>query len=158
MFILGKVKNTQISDDILQDVFLKILTTIDRLEDSTKLTSWVYQITRNTIADHFRKTHFELNISDFDVAEHEDEEPLYLSLSNCINHKINKLPEKYKLAILLTSFEGYSQITLAENLGITYSGGKSRVQRAKEKLKTLVSGCDNVETDIKGKIIDIKFD
>lgn len=152
-FIFNKVKNIDISEDILQDVFLKIQLNIHTLSDYSKLTSWVYQITRNTVADYYRKTNLEIQIDGFDFAEQENEEPLYLSLSNCINQKISKLSEKYKQAILLTYFDKYSQITLSDKLNISYSGAKTRVQRGREKLKDLVVGCQNVETDNNGNII-----
>jgi RNA polymerase sigma-70 factor (ECF subfamily) len=93
-------------------------------------------------------------ISEF--ALQESEEPLYQSLSNCINLKINKLPPKYKQAILLTAFENYSQLALANKLSLSHSGAKTRVQRAKEKLKDLITDCDNVETDDKGNLLDYK--
>lgn len=54
-FIHKKVNDADLSEDLLQDVFLKIHQNIHALADSSKLTAWVYQITRNTIADHFRK-------------------------------------------------------------------------------------------------------
>jgi RNA polymerase sigma-70 factor (ECF subfamily) len=54
-FILGKVKDEQTSKDIHQEVFLKIQTKIHQLKQTSKLTSWVYQITRNSIIDYFRK-------------------------------------------------------------------------------------------------------
>ncbi|MEM0575507.1 sigma-70 family RNA polymerase sigma factor [Flavobacterium polysaccharolyticum] len=148
-FIFSKVKDIDTSEDIVQDVFLKIHLNIHTLLDCTKLTSWVYQITRNAVADHYRKTNLEIQIDGLDFAEQENEEPLYLSLSNCINKKITKLPEKYKQAILLTYFDKYSQIALAEELNISYSGAKTRVQRAREKLKDLVVDCENVVTDKK---------
>jgi RNA polymerase sigma-70 factor, ECF subfamily len=153
-FILSKVKNADTSNDILQDVFLKIHLNIHALNDSSKFTSWVYQITRNTVADHFRKINSDVHIDDFDFAEQESEEPLYQALSNCLNLKISKLPEKYKQAILLISFENYSQIALAEELSISYSGVKTRVQRAREKLKNLIVDCSNLETDNKGNIVE----
>lgn len=153
-FIFSKVKNMETSNDILQDVFLKIQTNIHTIADSTKLTSWVYQITRNTVVDHYRKTHLHLDINEFDFADLEYEEPLYQSLSNCINLKINKLSEKYKQAILLTTFEGFTQLTLADKLGISHSGAKTRVQRAREKLKILISDCKNVKANKKGDIMD----
>lgn len=153
-FIFSKVNDMDTSNDILQDVFLKIHLNIHTLADCSKLTSWVYQITRNTVADHFRKINLDIRIDDFDFAEQESEEPLYQSLSNCINLKISNLPEKYKQVILLTAFENYSQIALAEELSISYSGAKTRVQRAREKLKDLIVDCSNVETDNKGNIIE----
>lgn len=154
-FISGKVKDIDITEDILQDVFLKIQLNIHTLTDCTKLTSWVYQITRNTIADHYRKTtNLKVQIDGFDLAERDTEEPLYHSLSNCINQKINMLSDKYKQAVLLTYLKDYSQIELAEELNISYSGAKTRVQRGREKLKDLILNCPNVETDSKGNLIE----
>jgi RNA polymerase sigma-70 factor, ECF subfamily len=152
-FIFSKVRDIDTSEDILQDVFMKIQLNLHTLSDCSKLTSWVYQITRNTVADHYRKTNLEIQIDDFDFAEQENEEPLYRSLSNCINQKIGKLSEKYKKAILLTYFKNITQTTLAEELNISYSGAKTRVQRGREKLKDLVIDCKNVVTDNKGNLI-----
>jgi len=47
---------------------------------------------------------------------------------------------------------------LADYLGISYSGAKSRVQRAKGQLKALVADCENVEIDSKGNIIEHNLD
>jgi RNA polymerase sigma-70 factor (ECF subfamily) len=153
-FILGKVKDINTTEDLLQDVFLKIHLNIHSLTDCSKLTAWVYQITRNSIADHYRKTtNVAVLIDGFDLAEQENEEPLYHSLSNCINQKINKLSDKYKQPILLTYLDTYSQIQVAEKLNISYSGAKTRVQRGREKLKSLILDCPNVETDNKGNPI-----
>jgi RNA polymerase sigma-70 factor (ECF subfamily) len=153
-FISGKVNDINTTEDILQDVFLKIQLNIHTLTDCSKLTAWVYQITRNTIADHYRKTiNSEVQIDGFDLAEQDNEEPLYHSLSNCINQKINKLSDKYKEAILLTYLNAYSQIELAEKLNISYSGAKTRVQRGREQLKDFILDCPNVETDSKGNLI-----
>lgn len=152
-FIFSKVRDIDTSEDILQDVFLKIHLNIYTLSDCSKLTSWVYQITRNAVADHYRKTNLEVQIDGFDFAEQENEESLYLSLSNCINQKINNLSEKYKQAILLTYFKNISQIAFAEEVNISYSGAKTRVQRGREKLKDLVVDCKNVVTDNIGNLI-----
>jgi RNA polymerase sigma-70 factor (ECF subfamily) len=153
-FIVSKVKDINTTEDLLQDVFLKIHLNIHTLTDCSKLTSWVYQITRNSIADHYRKkTNVEVQVDGFDLAEQENEEPLYHSLSNCINQKINKLADKYKQPILLTYLNTYSQIQVAEKLNISFSGVKSRVQRGREKLKNLILDCPNVETDDNGNPI-----
>ncbi len=152
-FIHSKVSDVGAGEDILQDVFIKIQLHIHKLSDSSKLTSWVYQITRNTVSDYYRNTKSKPNSNDFDFAEQENEEPLYLSLSNCINQKISKLPEKYQQAILLTYFDNYSQTALAEELNISYSGTKTRVQRGREKLKDLMIRCKNLQTDDKGNPI-----
>ncbi|WP_242202630.1 sigma-70 family RNA polymerase sigma factor [Aestuariivivens insulae] len=154
-FILKRIKNEDDTKDILQDVFFKVQTKIDSLKDTSKLTSWVYQITRNTIIDFFRKKkHVDEDISSIELPENENDDMVYKSLSSCINGKINTLSKTYKEAILLTSFCDFTQLQLAERENISYSGAKSRVQRAKDILKNEILDCPNVEVDSKGKIID----
>lgn len=152
-FIHKKVNDPDLSQDLLQDVFLKIHQNIHTLSDSAKLTAWVYQLTRNTVADYFRKNKPSSPFASLDLAEQESEEPLYASLSNCLNQKIEALPEKYKQAILLTTFQNYSQIALADELHVSYSGAKTRVQRGKEKLKESILNCPNVEVDQQQNIL-----
>ena len=155
-FINSKVKNEDISKDILQETFLKAHMNIHMLKDSSKLTSWVYQITRNNINDYFRNKKQTVQIEDLGLAI--KEEPSFQNLTTCVNSKIAELPDKYEEAMVLTTFKNLKQTELADYLGISYSGTKSRVQRAREKLKELVIDCENVETDGKRKIIGHDLD
>src|SRR5579863_1804736 len=54
-FILKRIPDEQNAEDILQEVFLKIHARIGTLRDEEKLQSWMYQITRNVIADYYRE-------------------------------------------------------------------------------------------------------
>ena len=63
-FILGKVSDPDLTQDILQDVYLKIHSHIESVQDSEKLESWIYQITRNTIVDYFRRARPEDELSE----------------------------------------------------------------------------------------------
>jgi RNA polymerase sigma-70 factor (ECF subfamily) len=67
---------------------------------------------------------------------------------------VNALPEPYREALYLTEYQGLSQRELAARLGISLSGAKSRVQRAREKLKQLLLDCCHFEFDRLGRIID----
>ena len=156
-FILGKIKDEQTSKDIHQEVFLKVQTKIHQLKHTSKLTSWIYQITRNSIIDYFRKKENKnVSIIDLDIPETETNNFDYSNLTNCINQKIENLSAKHKEAIILTSFKNYSQKELSEYLKISYSGTKSRVQKAKEILKENILDCPNVESDSTGKLIDFE--
>jgi len=155
-FINSKVKDEDISKDILQETFLKAHINIHKLKDSSKLTSWIYQITRNNINDYFRNKKQLIPIENVDLAI--EKEASFQNLSNCINSKIKQLPEKYQEAIVLTTFKNLKQTELADYLGISYSGTKSRVQRAKEKLKEMVIDCENVETNGNDQIIEHDLD
>lgn len=153
-FIISRVNDQDLANDILQDVFIKIHLNISKLEDSTKLTPWVYQIARNTITDYYRKQKPKSDIDEFDI-----QEPLLEKNFNEIFQKdmlkyINELPEKYRTALVLTEFKGMKQIELAQHLGISYSGAKTRVLRAKNKLKELFTDCCNIQSDVFGNIVD----
>ncbi len=52
-FILGKVKDSNSADDILQEVFLKVHAKKKKIKDDSKIKAWIYQITRNVIIDFF---------------------------------------------------------------------------------------------------------
>ena len=54
-FIKARVNNPENAEDILQEVFIKIHEKSNQLKDERKLTSWIYQITRNAIIDYHRK-------------------------------------------------------------------------------------------------------
>ena len=54
VFILSRISDPDDADDILQEVFIKLHTRIDTLRDEDRLAAWLYQIARNTIADHYR--------------------------------------------------------------------------------------------------------
>ncbi len=156
-FILSKIKDEQVSKDIHQDVFLKIQTKIHQLKHTSKLTSWVYQITRNTIIDYFRKNiHKNIPIDTFDIPEKDNDSFEYSKLTTCINQKIKELSVLHKEAIVLTSFKNYSQKDLAKHLKMSYSGTKSRVQKARDILKENILNCPNVASDAAGKLLDFE--
>ncbi|WP_300026938.1 sigma-70 family RNA polymerase sigma factor [uncultured Maribacter sp.] len=156
-FILGKIKDEQTSKDIHQEVFIKVQTKIHQLKHTSNLTSWVYQITRNIIIDYFRKVNNKnVSINNLEIPETEVDNFDYNNLTNCINQKIENLSSQHKEAIILTAFKNYSQKELAEHLKISYSGTKSRVQKAKKILKANILDCPNVESDSAGKLIDFE--
>src|SRR6516225_5642100 len=53
-FVYKRVKDRELTEDIVHDVYLKVQSKIDQLEHDDKITSWIYQIARNAITDHFR--------------------------------------------------------------------------------------------------------
>lgn len=151
-FILVKVKDPAMAEDLLQEVFIKVHLHLHQLKDPARLTSWVYQISRNVMADHFKQSK-NIPVAGLPLwAESETEDHIYSSLSNCINGKIAKLPTKDREAVLLTYFQHYSQKELADFLGISYSGAKNRIQRARQKLRQEILDCENVSSDTSGKI------
>lgn len=160
-FILSRVKDSDAAKDILQDSFIKIQKNISSLKEEKSLKFWINRITYNSIVDYFRKKNYDLNEfnDNYDLADSPEKHDLNdktSELAECVIPFINKLPDIYKEALTFTELKNYSQLELAEHLGISYSGAKSRVQRAKIKLKELFEDCCNISYDKYGNIMDYK--
>ncbi|CAN7201894.1 RNA polymerase sigma factor SigZ [Paenibacillus sp. LjRoot153] len=156
-FIVKRVKLVHDADDILQNVFMKIHANLDTLKDDQKLQSWIYQITRNCIMDYYRKEKLQLKVelpTDLPLEDTEDLNEAIKEIASCIRPMVQQLSDNYKHALELTELGNYTQKQLSEQLGISFSGAKSRVQRGREKLKELLLSCCNFEFDRLGNIID----
>jgi len=158
-FIKKRVKNDQDVDDILQNVFFKIHNNINSLRETDRIHAWVYSITRHELANFYRARKSESDITEFledIISEPEDQLTANDEITQCLIPMIQHLPEKYKQAILLTEFQNLTQKELSERLGLSVSGAKSRVQRARLRLKELLLGCCHLEFDRRGNVIDYK--
>jgi len=154
-FVLRRIPDEQSSEDVLQDVFLKIHTHIDTLHNEEKLQSWIYQIARNAIADYYREHRATLALSEMPVlTEEAGDDDVIKELIPSIKVMVDSLPADYREALYLTEYQGLTQRELAERLGLSFSGAKSRVQRAREKLKKMLLDCCHFEFDRRGKVID----
>ena len=154
-FICTKVNKKDIAEDILQDVFVKIHSQISSLEEETKLRSWIYQITRNTIIDHYRTKKPQYELPEWlEQLEPNTEAVIQQELSLCLTPMIKRLPEKYRLAIQLSELEGKNQKEIAASENLSLSGAKSRVQRGRKLLKSLLYDCCTLEVDHYNHVID----
>jgi RNA polymerase sigma-70 factor (ECF subfamily) len=154
-FIQRRVPEPANAEDILQEVFLKVHARIATLQDTDKLPAWLYQITRNAIADYYRQRRPDLGVPEtLPAEEDEDEREIERALALSVKIMLYALPDIYREALVLTEYEGLTQKELAERLGISLSGAKSRVQRARQMLKQMLLDCCHFEFDRRGAIID----
>jgi RNA polymerase sigma-70 factor (ECF subfamily) len=151
-FVFKRVKDKALAEDIVHDVFLKVQDKMSQLKESEKITSWIYQITKNTIIDHFRKKSKNI-VANSDLNWDSDEPNYNECASNCIAELIPSLPDKYREALQLAELGNVSQLELASRLGISYSGAKSRVQRARKILKDKIEELLIIKTDSYGNVI-----
>ena len=154
-FIRARVPDEETAEDILQEVFLRIHSKMGTLRDVGKLEGWIYQITRNAIIDHYRSSRATDELPEtLGAWEDAYEDDLVTRLTADVREMAEALPEPYREAFLLTAYEGVGQKELAERLGLSYSGAKSRVQRARQKVKDMLMICCHFEFDRRGMIID----
>lgn len=153
-FIRARVRDDDEAEDLLQEVFIRIHTRIDTLEDQARLAGWVYQIARNLIIDTYRTRREELPLPDVIPAPPELDDPgAEAEIAAGLEEMVSDLPEKYSQALMLTEFQGLKQAELAERLGLSVSGAKSRVQRGRELLRQSLLDCCHFEFDRLGGMI-----
>ena len=154
-FIRRRVPDPHSTDDILQDVFLKIHTRIDTLQQQDRLAAWIYQIARNAIADYYRAQRPTTELPEtLPVSDEPADDDAVRELLPCVAAMVDRLPDAYREALRLTEYEGLSQKALSERLGISFSGAKSRVQRARAKIKEQLLACCHFQLDHAGRIVD----
>jgi RNA polymerase sigma-70 factor (ECF subfamily) len=151
-FVFRYTKDRALTEDIIHDVFLKVHSKVGQLKESDKLAGWIFRITRNMITDHFRKQGKEINIKETDLQEEKHSE-LNDCVVDCLQEMMTTLPEKYRYALELTEFKNLSQLELAKELNISYSGAKSRVQRARQMLREKMDAAYKIKFDSYGNAI-----
>jgi RNA polymerase sigma-70 factor (ECF subfamily) len=160
-FIARRVRAPEDAEDILQEVMLRIHQHHGDLEHADRVAGWVYRIATNAIADHYRKpARRELpsghasdapeQSTDTTTAEFRSE------LARCLAPLLESLPPIYSEALRLTEFEGVTQTQAAERLGISVSGMKTRVQRARGQLKDRLLECCHIDLDRRGGVTDYR--
>ncbi|AKG21571.1 RNA polymerase sigma factor SigZ [Calothrix sp. 336/3] len=160
-FILQRVNNPTDTDDILQEVFVRIYQRLTTVRESDRLQSWVFAIARNAIIDYYRKVDRQPELTSVTALEtlamDEDPEVFNQQMAGCLRPLLEHLPAPYREAVQLAEFEGITQAAIAKELGISLSGMKSRVQRGRQKLKDLLQTCCEIELDAMGNVIEYEM-
>ncbi len=160
-FIARRAANEADADDILQDVFYKIHTQIDRLRETSKIHSWVYRITRNAIVDYYRRRRSDLSFDAapdiFDLAQEEapKAEAERREIMACLTPMVDRLSPDYREALQLSDVQGVTQAEVARTLQLSVSGAKSRVQRARGQVRNMLLNCCQLEFDRLGRAVTI---
>ena len=155
-FILARVGNGHDADDVLQEVFLKAHVALARIKDREKVRPWLYRIAQNTVADHFRARGTAPVLLAKPPEPSEETGPANVNgeVLSCFEPMIEELPEGYRRALVLADLGGRTQGEVAEALGLSLSGAKSRVQRARAKLRTTLLSCCRIELDGTGNVVE----
>lgn len=166
-FILKRVNNDTEVDDILQEVFLRVHRHLDHLQDPDGLLSWIFQITRHVIIDHYRSLEkrrespvgFAVDMQETALSEGPESMPtdVRTELSDCLRPMLERLPLKYREAVSLVELEGLTNQEAASRLGISIPGMKSRVQRGRRHLKHMLDDCCVIELDRRGGVADYEL-
>ena len=154
-FIRRRVSDDHIADDLLQETFVRVHLNIGTLQKAERLAAWVYQIARNVVHDHHRR---ELNLTvalaDAENVSADDHEPQDGCRSiTWLDEMIQSLPDGYRQAVQMAEIEEQTQQVVADRLGLSLSGAKSRIQRGRAMLKEVLQRCCSFELDVRGRVM-----
>lgn len=153
-FIRGRVDDVHVADDLTHDVILRAQAGLESAPVEN-LSAWLFQIARNVVIDHYRARSIR-QTSSLEDTHHldETESAVITELSGCIRPMLARLPAEYREALEKTDLGESTQAELAQDLGMSVSGIKSRVQRAREQLKTVLMKCCEPRIDSSGRVTE----
>lgn len=164
-FVARRVRQPADVDDIVQQVFLRVHQALPTLRDADKLPAWVYQTTRRTIVDYYRAPAQRREVpagtaidvvpeeEPGDVTADEHEESALQELARCLDPLMKRLAVADQEALRLVEFDGLTQVEAAGRLGLSVSGMKSRVQRARLHLRSAFEDCCRIALDRRGGVL-----
>ena len=158
-YVSRRVSDPSATEDLVQEIFLRVQQRKDEVRDDTSLAPWVFRVARSVVVDHLRerRPHAAPIADDVaDVTDEDDDRASARVLATWIGGMVSTLPEPYREAITLTDLQGLSQAEAAKRLGLSYSGFKSRVQRGREKLRSILLRCCAVDLDRRGGVVDFQ--
>jgi RNA polymerase sigma-70 factor (ECF subfamily) len=146
------VRNSEEARDLSQEAFVRTFATLDRYNPVYAFSSWLYKITANLCIDHIRKQRMKmLSIDDpvegeegsiarelQDHGQRPDEVSERRELRGTIEAAIERLPEHYRVILILRHQDQLSYEEIATKLGIPLGTVKARIHRAREGLKEIL--------------------
>lgn len=140
------VKDLHTAEDIFQDVFIKVSQKLSTFEGNSSIKTWIIRITINTCKDYLKSAYSRrvvpmmeyqedsiVSETDYDEIENRDTKEL-------IKKSVLSLPSKYKDLILCVYYQDMTLTEAAKVLNIAEGTAKSRLSRARQKLKSLLEG------------------
>ncbi|MFG6687123.1 sigma-70 family RNA polymerase sigma factor [Mariniflexile sp. HNIBRBA6329] len=150
-FILSKVKDAVVADDLLQETFIKVHTKLDTLKDADKLKSWLFAIARYTVLDYFRNNNITYEVSEVDMTF--DDQKLEHTKEDCLRGIIKSLPKKYRDPLFLSDIKGIKQTQISEQLHLPLPTVKSQIQRGRKLIAQGFMDCCDFKVNDAGYLV-----
>lgn len=130
------MKNRHETEDMVQNTFIKLMKDKTQFESEEHEKAWLIRTATNLCMDHFRHWWTKTTYLD-DIEERSDDLPFEVSDTL---EKVMALPPKYKTAIYMYYYEGYSTVEIAKILGKKDSTIRSYLHTGRKLLKTKMEG------------------
>jgi RNA polymerase sigma-70 factor, ECF subfamily len=140
-------QNTSESEDLTQDVFIRLFRTVGSFRGESAFTTWLYRLTVNLVLMHFRKRkrrqdriNEEGELPAYIVPGSQDPKRMRIVDRILLSEVIAKLPEGYRQAIILHDIQGLQHKEIAEAGGRSVGTSKSQLHKGRAMLRELIAG------------------
>ncbi|MBR9974270.1 MAG: RNA polymerase sigma factor [Bacteroidetes bacterium] len=133
----------ELVDDLTQDIFLKVYRALEHFRFDAAFSTWLYRITVNRCRDEMRRRKLRRVFSLQTLMERHDKEvimkttvqPHEHETRELIDRGLQRLPEKYRLPVILKDMEGLSYEEMADVMRCELGTVKSRLSRGRSMLR-----------------------
>jgi RNA polymerase sigma factor (sigma-70 family) len=149
-FIYSKVKDRDVTEDIFQDTFIKVIKTLKKgnYNEEGKFLPWVIRISHNLIIDYFRKSKrmpVFRNTDDFDIFSvigddvlNAEKKIIKEQILSDVRELVNELPEEQKQVLIMRIYNDMSFNEISENTGVSINTALGRMRYALINLRKLI--------------------
>lgn len=153
-FIRPHARNAEDIDDIVQEVLVKVVKSGSQVSPAAFL-GWLRTVSHSTTIDYYRKHSERKSSADPEEIAAESYEERTNELSKCVRPLLKKLSSDDQAILSSVELDGQAQVEVADALGLSYSTVKSRVQRARQRLKDEILQCCKVELDRRNAPVNV---
>lgn len=137
-FVIHFIPDAQTAQDVVQDAFVRVYKTIDRVDPSRKFSTYVFEIAKNAALSVLRAKKHTIPLES--IVELSDdaiffEQYLRNDQAQRVREAVNRLPSKYRQVIMLYYFDDVSYEGISTKLQVPINTVRTHLKRAKDLLK-----------------------
>ena len=155
-YVHKRVSDFHLAEDIVQEAAVRLNQSSESVKELADPERWLYTVAHNLIVDHYRRLQAQRLLqttSEPSADAWPEDGSENREAAECLLRLSESLPKEYRQALLSADYLGLPQKQTSQALGLSYSGYKSRVQRARRRLKSAMLSCCRVRSDRYGNIL-----
>jgi RNA polymerase sigma-70 factor, ECF subfamily len=150
-YLQHRVADRHLAEDLLQDVFVKAMRQGSGFCDLDNQRAWLYQVARNALVD-YQRLHRETIELPEDIPQATEQTDPVVTLSACVGRVLSELSAEDRDIIEQCDLNDIKQQDYARSHDLTLAAVKSRLLRARQRMRATLSANCQVQFDDQGRV------
>lgn len=150
-YLTHRVGDSALAEDLLQEVFLKAMQQGKAFCTLDNPRAWLFQVARNALVDHVRLQKNAVPLPDDLIEDREDVAPID-ALADCLSRVLMELSDQDREIIQRCDLDGMKLQTFANAHHLSLPAAKSRIQRARQRMRDILTHNCQVRFDTAGRV------